>query len=102
MSLKYEPSSFTIRPNRPISDLGFTLRSALFGGSVQVNLRSENGPFRPTEKVGPRVSPRVSARERERERERESERAREREREREKEREKEREREREIQWPVNV
>ena len=40
-----KPVLVGIRPNRPISDLRFTLKAVPFGGSVKVNLRSEVGRF---------------------------------------------------------
>ena len=41
----YVPPTLTIRPNRLISDLRFTLTDPLKGLAVKVNLRSEIGRF---------------------------------------------------------
>ena len=42
------PPTLTIRPHRPISDLGFTLAASPFGGVFQSESDSENGPVAPT------------------------------------------------------
>ena len=40
-----DPPTLEIRPNRPISDLRFTLTAVSFWGSVEVNLRCGIGGF---------------------------------------------------------